>query len=135
MKTINGIVAAVAVCAMAGFALPGCNTFRGAGKDIQKGGKAIEDAAENKQTDQRYQQENLHAISASADSGGTIYPSGTTDASSGSNQTFKVSANKGYHVADVLVDGKSMGAISRHTFENVTASHTIAAIFTVNPKQ
>ncbi|MFP4499423.1 MAG: entericidin A/B family lipoprotein [Candidatus Hydrogenedentota bacterium] len=27
----------------------GCNTFRGAGKDIQKGGEAVEDAAENVQ--------------------------------------------------------------------------------------
>jgi predicted small secreted protein len=31
------------------FAVAGCNTMQGAGKDIQKGGEKIEDAAAKKQ--------------------------------------------------------------------------------------
>ena len=38
----------------------------------------------------------------------------------------------GYHVADVLVDGTSVGPVNSYTFTNVTANHTIAAIFAIN---
>ena len=38
-------------------------------------------------------------------------------------------AGPGYHIADVLVDGGSVGAVSGYTFTNVTADHTIAASF------
>ena len=36
-------------------------------------------------------------------------------------------------VADVLVDGSSVGAVTSHTFTNVTAGHTIAASFALTP--
>ena len=35
----------------------------------------------------------------------------------------------GYEIADVLVDGKSVGAVSSYTFEKVSAAHTIEAVF------
>lgn len=44
-KTLTVLLAA----AVAGMILPGCNTFRGAGKDIQRGGEAIEKAANETQ--------------------------------------------------------------------------------------
>ena len=37
-----------------------------------------------------------------------------------------------YHVADVLVDGVSVGALTSYTFTNVTANHTIAASFAID---
>lgn len=43
------IIAALVVGALVGVTALGCNTFRGAGKDIQKGGKSIENAAEGAQ--------------------------------------------------------------------------------------
>src|SRR6185503_11201545 len=54
---------------------------------------------------------NTFTITASAGSGGTISPS------------------SGFHVANVLVDGASQGAVTSFTFNNVTANHSIAASF------
>src|SRR2546428_9369124 len=72
------------------------------------------------------------AISASGGSGGNISPSGPVTVNSGANQTFTITPDTGYHVADVLVDGSSVGAVTTYTFTNVTANHTIAASFTIN---
>ena len=44
MKSITKVLAVLAILAIAGTTLQGCNTFRGAGKDIQRGGAAIEGA-------------------------------------------------------------------------------------------
>ncbi len=72
-------------------------------------------------------------ITASAGAGGSISPPGNVAVSSGANQAFTITAtNSGYHIADVLVDGVSQGAISSYTFTNVTANHTIAASFALN---
>ena len=49
---------------------------------------------------------------------------------SGSNKTFTITANAGYMISDVLVDGESVGAVSTYTFEKVTKAHTIKAEFT-----
>ena len=35
-------------------------------------------------------------------------------------------------MADVLVDGISVGAVTSHTFTNVTGNHTIAASFAID---
>jgi hypothetical protein len=71
-----------------------------------------------------------YTITASAGAGGTISPSGAVSVGAGSNQTFTISANTGFSIADVLVDGVSAGAVTNYTFTNVTANHTIAASFT-----
>lgn len=69
-------------------------------------------------------------INASAGTGGSITPSGAVTVSYGDSQTFTIAANAGYHIADVLVDGASVGAASSYPFTNVTANHTIIASFT-----
>ena len=50
----------------------------------------------------------------------------------GANQSFTITPDAGYHVADVLVDGSSVGAVTSYTFTNVTANHTIAASFAID---
>ena len=50
----------------------------------------------------------------------------------GANQTFSHHPGGHYHVADVLVDGVSVGAVTSYTFTNVTANHTIAASFAID---
>jgi len=70
------------------------------------------------------------SITASADSNGTISPSGTTQVNSGGSQTYTITPNAGYRIKDVLVDGISEGAVDSYTFTNVTADHTIVAAFT-----
>jgi hypothetical protein len=68
-------------------------------------------------------------ITASASSGGTISPAGSVKVNSGESQTFKIVRNTGYSISQVLVDGKSVGPVRSYTFSNITADHTITAIF------
>ncbi len=62
--------------------------------------------------------------------GGDISPSGSMVAAPGTEQTFLVTANAGYRIADVVVDGRSIGPVSRHTFEGVSGNHSISARYT-----
>ena len=73
-----------------------------------------------------------HTITATAGANGSISPSGSVTVNHGGSQTFTITANTGYHVADVLVDGVSVGAVTSYTFTNVTANHTIAASFAID---
>lgn len=68
-------------------------------------------------------------VSATAGEGGSIEPPGITEVKSGDSVTYKISADSGYRIADVLVDGNSVGAKDTYTFENIIESHTISAIF------
>lgn len=70
-----------------------------------------------------------YTIITSAGTGGRITPSGTATVTSGTSKTFKISPKYGYIIADVLVDGVSVGAVTSYTFSNVKASHMIAATF------
>ena len=70
-----------------------------------------------------------YTIKASAGANGTISPNGSVSVARGKDQTFTISAINGYRIADVLVDGKSVGNVSTYTFENVKANHTIEAKF------
>jgi hypothetical protein len=73
-----------------------------------------------------------HPINASAGPNGSINPSGSVLVSNGSNQSFNILADSGYKIADVLVDGGSVGNVSSYTFSNVTSGHTIAASFSLD---
>ncbi len=46
MKQLTALIAIAFALAVP---LSGCNTFRGAGQDIQKGGEKVEDAAKKRQ--------------------------------------------------------------------------------------
>lgn len=75
-----------------------------------------------------------HEITASADAHGTITPNGTVKVKENTDQTFVITADKGYVIAEVLVDGKAeSGAVGKETYEytfsNVTQSHTIYVSF------
>lgn len=75
-----------------------------------------------------------YTITASAGAGGSISPSGSTSVASGNSKTYTITANKGYKIGDVLVDGVSVGVVSAYTFENVRETHAIAASFRIiNP--
>jgi hypothetical protein len=74
----------------------------------------------------------VETITASAGANGTITPSGAVSVDCGSDQAFAITPNACYHVADVLVDGGSVGAVTAYTFTNVTGGHTIAASFAID---
>ena len=68
-------------------------------------------------------------ITASAGANGSINPSGAVSVDQGNNQSFTITPDGGYQIADVLVDGGSIGVQSNYQFPNVQANHTIAASF------
>jgi hypothetical protein len=73
-----------------------------------------------------------YAIAASAGSGGSITPDGDVSVACGADQSFAVAPNDCYSIADVTVDGGSIGAVAGYTFTNVHGTHTIAATFSLN---
>ena len=70
-----------------------------------------------------------HTIRAIFGLNGSISPSGWTSVRHGWDQTFTITPDKGYAVAKVLVDGKSVGSVKSYTFKNVTKDHTIEVVF------
>ena len=68
-------------------------------------------------------------ITASAGSNGTISPSGTVTVAAGASQTFFIAPSAGYEIANVVIDGVSVGAVTSYTFSAISASHTINATF------
>jgi hypothetical protein len=71
-----------------------------------------------------------YVISATVNSpGGVISPSGTSSVSYGGTKTFAITPKTGYRIASVMVDGKSIGAVTKYTFSNVAANHTITVTF------
>jgi hypothetical protein len=76
-----------------------------------------------------------YTIAASAGANGSISPNGTVTVAKNADQSFTVTPNAGYHIADVSVDGTSEGAIASYTFSNVTTNHTIGAKFEQDKKQ
>ena len=70
-----------------------------------------------------------YTIKATAGTGGSISPSGNVSVREGRDQTFTITPDKGYAVANVKIDGKSIGAVKSYTFENVRRTHTIEVIF------
>ena len=70
-----------------------------------------------------------YTITASAGAGGSITPSGSVSVREGRDKTFTITPDSGYRISDVLVDGKSVGAVERYTFEDMQKRHTIEAVF------
>ena len=71
----------------------------------------------------------VRVITATADEHGKIAPTGDVAVPKGESKTFTITPDSGYRIKDVLVDGKSVGAVSTYTFENVVDNHTIHATF------
>ena len=68
-------------------------------------------------------------ITASAGEGGTITPDGNSRVLKGTDKTFTITPDSDYVVSDVLVDGKSVGAVTSYTFETVREDHSIQVLF------
>jgi len=73
----------------------------------------------------KYGTATVYTVTATAGAGGTIDPVGEVEVPQNSAQTFKISPEIGYELAEVVVDSESQGAITTYTFTEVTADHTI----------
>ena len=75
-----------------------------------------------------------HTITATAGANGTIAPNGEVKVEDGANQTFTVTADDGYTLDTLTVDGAAASLTNgTYTFNNVTADHTISATFKEAP--
>lgn len=71
-----------------------------------------------------------YEITTTADANGSISPTSPM-VEHGTDKTFTFTANAGYKVKDILVDGNSIGAVETYTFSNVMEAHSIEAVFEV----
>jgi PKD repeat protein len=72
-------------------------------------------------------------INATAGAGGTIAPSGLVSVATGLSQTFTITPIANWAIADVKVNGSSIGAVPSYTFFNVSKDWAIEASFKVAP--
>lgn len=70
-----------------------------------------------------------HVIVPTIGDNGAIVPGKKTDVTHGDHQTFTITADEGYVIEDVVVDGVSIGPVTSYTFTKVGDNHTIAATF------
>ena len=69
-------------------------------------------------------------VAASAGIGGSISPSGHIRLLAGSGTSFRITPDEGYQIADVTVDGKSVGSIGNYSLMDIHEDHQIFASFT-----
>ncbi len=69
-----------------------------------------------------------YRITAKAGKGGSVTPE-SASVIRYSDKTFEITAEDGFVIEDVLVDGESVGAKESYTFSNITRGHTIEARF------
>ena len=74
----------------------------------------------------------IYTIAATAGDNGSISPSGSVTVAEKAGQTFTITPDSGYAIADVLIDGVSQGAIASYAFSQVAADHTITVELAVN---
>lgn len=70
-----------------------------------------------------------YTITATAGEHGSITPSGNVKVKDGESQSFDITADEGYEIETLLVDGSETEIASSYTFENVTSEHSITVTF------
>lgn len=76
---------------------------------------------------------NVATITATAMSGGAIYPNGSSVITVGGKKVYSVAPSAGYVIESLYVDGVSQGAISSYSFDNIATNHIITAYFKFDP--
>ena len=70
-----------------------------------------------------------YTITVTQSANGTISPASADNISQGSDLTFTITPDSGFQIADVLVDGASVGTVSSYSFTNIISNHSITATF------
>jgi hypothetical protein len=82
---------------------------------------------------------NKYTITSTDGINGTISPAGSLVFNYGSSQSYSMTANFGYHIDSVFVDGLFVGSPTSYLFDNISVDHNIDVTFeadipTVNAK-
>ncbi len=70
-----------------------------------------------------------YTITTNTGPGGVITPTGCLTANKGASRTFAITRDSGFNIFDILIDGESAGLVASYAFENLSADHTIEAVF------
>ena len=65
---------------------------------------------------------------------GSISPSGDTSVFEGSDQTYTIIPAQGFRVSRVFIDSISIAPVTEYTFSNISADHSISAVFSSSVK-
>jgi len=75
-----------------------------------------------------------YTIISSANTGGSISPSGTINVINGGTNAYSILPNNDtYQISDVKIDEISVGPVSSYTFNSIISNHTISATFSLTP--
>ena len=72
-------------------------------------------------------------VNATAGSEGSISPSGVISINYGGSQTFTITPNSGYAIANVLINGTSIGAVTSYTAQDIRGATSISVTFEPAP--
>lgn len=70
-----------------------------------------------------------YSVTTDSGSDGTLSPSGTTILAHGESLTFQITPNAHREIADVMVNGVSVGAVTSYTLSDIDRDTTITASF------
>ncbi|PID39922.1 MAG: hypothetical protein CR984_05880 [Proteobacteria bacterium] len=76
-----------------------------------------------------------YTISATAGENGSISPDGDIHVTHGANKAFTITADDGYHIANVIVDGITRGAVPTVKWTDIDANHTISVTFAADVEE
>ena len=90
------------------------------------------DAIDSNHTVNAYFKQLAYIVTASVndEEAGTITVTDTFNC--GEDAVYEITANEGYHIESVEVDGEDQGAIESYTFTAINDNHTIVANFAIN---
>lgn len=71
----------------------------------------------------------LFNVKVECGEGGSVNTSETFKMAYGSTRTIKITADEGYEVADVIVNGKSVGAVEKYTIKGARTTYTVKVLF------
>jgi len=87
----------------------------------------IANEVENKKTGLIFPR--LFDVKVECGEGGSVNTSKTFKMAYGSTRTIKITADEGYEVADVIVNGKSVGAVEKYTIKGARTTYTVKVLF------
>lgn len=76
----------------------------------------------------------LWTVSVVAGKGGSVSPTGILQVATGDSVTFTITPDEGYVLAELKVDGADADLQSSYTLTNVTANHSLYAVFRLAPE-
>lgn len=78
--------------------------------------------------------EETYTVFVSAGNGGTSNPKGSVSVEAWTNLTVTFTAEEGYELESVKVDGQNIGAVSSYTLYSIVEDHNIVASFVKTPE-